>query len=179
MLEGIKIPKSVLAVVSRATEKYSGDIRKASKVAEAAVRKLPEFDVFVNILIRKAIQTLVYEHRHRVTTAVKRQAGQYGPPAKAPVGKSKAVNDSYKSILFSIMIGGTSLGMLRGKDLPVLAEEERRSGNGHLANSLLLSRLAPLVKGDSLVKDSVSGRKVEAIWDQAKRELGIADANAA
>ena len=165
----MEFPKSVEAIVDRAAKKFPSDISKAIDQADKEIRKLPEFDELVSMLIRKAVAQLIYDARHSVTNQIKRDSGMYGGPAKVIAGLSKSVNRVAESI-YAIRIAGTMLGELFGRDLPGIADSEMAIGHGHLFNARLCQRLAALVPEDKRVQEAVKEKKLQAIFLDVLRD---------
>lgn len=165
----MELPKSVLAIVKKAADKYPTDIPKALDMADRAVRKLPEFDELVSNLVRHSIQDLIYEYRHTVSRQVKRDAGSYKVKPKVIVGKSKGVNAAARRSLFLLPIAGTILGRVLGKDLIGIANHEQEKANGSAVNARLCFRLAEVVPKNKFVDEAISKRRLHTIFREVSK----------
>lgn len=166
----MKYPKKVIDVANKMAEKYPSDISKATEEAEKKIRKLPEFNELVDILIRNAVQDLVYDARHRSNVQVRRENGKYGTGAKVVSGRSTSVNRAAKSV-YNFHIAGTVLGAIRGDQLISIAVSEEETAEGYLFNARLCRRLSGIVPKDKTVKDAVTERRLRSIFNEVKREV--------
>lgn len=165
----MNFPESVLNVAKLAAQKHADDVSAAVDEAERQIRRLPEFGDLVAALVRQAVQTLVYNERHRSNVRMRAEAGEYGRPAKVNVGASAAVNAVIES-LYLYRIAGTTLGLVRGADLAGIAASENAQANGHIFNARLCSELSALVPAEKAVQDAVSERKLRSIFDKIRRQ---------
>jgi hypothetical protein len=163
----IQIPPSVLAAVKLANEQHPGDVAAALAAAEAAVKGLPEYASYVEMLVRHSLMTSLYAVRHQRNVQVKREAKAYSPPAKV-TGGGPTVTQVYTS-LFSYQIGGRTLGLLKAQDLDALIEEGNAAINGWAFNVRLCSKLKAYVRDDNTVADTVTEQKLRAIWKEAEK----------
>lgn len=160
----IKYPKSVLDVARRAVEKYKEDTQLAAKEANKNVRRLKDFEELVDLIVFKAMQDLVYDIRHATNVQTRNDAKKYGPGPTVRPGTSKVALQPTQSVLETYYIGSTVLGSLKGSELGKIATDERLRANGHIFNANLCSRLQPLVPKNKTVRECVSQRKIDAIW---------------
>lgn len=158
------LPEAVTAIVREAVAKHDA-IGDATAEAEARIRALPDFASLVDELVRRAVAKLVGDMRHAVTTAIKKETGQYGTGGKIDYQQSEAVNAVFQG-MYDLAVAGTKLGALYGEELPAAAETERNIGNGHLANARLLDQLRPIVKDGKRVRECVPEKRLRAIWNQ-------------
>jgi hypothetical protein len=168
-------PASVLDIATKSARKHADDIDAAVVAAEKAIRKLDEFGELIDALITDAIRQMVYEARHASNTAMKRQAGVYGQPAKVQAGTSEAVQKLYSSV-YQMRIAGTMLGLIRGSELPSLAETERSIASGHTLNAVLIESLIGLVGDDKTVQQCVSEKKLKTLLKKAAETIQSAAA---
>jgi hypothetical protein len=164
----VQFPESVLEVVAEAARKYASDIPKAVEEAEFMVRKLPEFSGLVRLLVRGAVQDLVYEARHQDNVRMRRAAGDYGGPAKVDAAAPGVVG-AHES-LYLYRIAGTTLGLIKGADLKGIAESERRVAEGHAFNAALCEALAALVPEDKRVEEAVLEKRLRGIFRRLRRQ---------
>jgi hypothetical protein len=166
----MEYPDNVLRIAERAAKQHPDDITKAVDCAERDVRALPEFREIVAVLVRGAVQGLVYEARHQTNRSIRREAGEYGGPAKVS-GASDAVNTVYKSV-YDYCIGRTTLGRVLGKELPGIAESERAIAEGHVFNAELCEALSRMVPEERAVKDAVPEKKLRGLFRRLQRKVG-------
>lgn len=168
-------PPSFLKVAQSAAKVEDAD--SAISQAVKRVRTLPDFDGFVDQLLREAIGDLIYKLRHEA--AKKRRAEQDDkteakpPPARGrssthernapPV--SKIVNDVYQSV-YDYEIAGKALGALYGRDLEALVASESMLAAGHTFNARLCAMLADRVPKDKRVKDAITDKELKQKFDQ-------------
>lgn len=157
------IPENVLRIVEEAAGKHPADIPKAVERAEKGIRGLAEFDELVSMLVRNTVQELVYDARHRANTRMRREAGDYGGPAKVVSGDSASLGRVCESV-YSYRIAGTVLGLVKGADLQAIAEGERSVASGHLFNVRLCLKLQELVPADKRVQDAVTEKRLRGLF---------------
>ncbi len=161
----MEIPAAITAVVREATALHIADVGKATQAAIEAVRALPEFKQLRDVLIDHAVQTLVYQARGTLTSAVAAQAAYTGPP-KVNVGNSAAVNRVAASV-YNHAIGGTRLGDLTGTELASIAETEEEIARGHQFNAALCRWCRDQgVKDNQRVRDVISEQKLRAAYNR-------------
>ena len=160
----MEFPESVLEICNAAAAKFP-DVRQGVKWANREVRKLPDYDEFIDRLVFGAVEGGVYDSRHKLNTAMRFAAGGYGGPAKVVSGGCEAVNRIAVAV-YSCRIAGTMLGLLTGKQLPAIAETESAMASGYEFNAALCRRLAKVVPEDKQVRDAVSEKKLRAIFQE-------------
>lgn len=155
------LPRHVLQAATDAAAAHPTDPDAATDQALKAVRRMPDFNEFVESLVRRAIQDAVYAARHAHNVRVKRQQGVYGPPPAVLPSAADDVARAYESV-YSYRIGGTVLGDLTGDQLPVVAAAEIERSKGHQFNAALVEWLRSQgVTGDRRVRDVVAEKKLE------------------
>ena len=159
----MEYPEKILAIAKSAAEKYPADIGKATRVAVRAIRRLVDYEEFIDVLVEHATMRLVHEFRHTWNTANKRKF--QCPDTKVNVGLSMAVNRAADKSWMQMRIAGTVLGRLKGVELLPLAESEAEKAAGHCFNELLLRALVPLVADDKYVDDVVTTQRLDQIVD--------------
>lgn len=163
-------PEEVLNAVKAASKKHPGDISQAIDMAVKTITKLPNYSEFVNSLVHRAIQELVYQQRHIENTNTKKNNGSYGGTPKVNAGESHTVGKVFESV-FNYKIAGTILGMVKGEDLEGIASEEEAIANGHLFNSRLCKKLSSLVPKGKMVKEAVSEKKLQSLFREIQKKL--------
>jgi hypothetical protein len=166
----MEMSQTVIDIIAAAEKRHPEDIEAAVDDAEKRIRKLPDFDDFVNILIREAIRSRVNDCRHGVSRAIRKEMGEYGKPATTVVGESPAVLKVMEN-LYKYRIAGTVLGSVYGRDLADISENERVTGQGHLFNAYLTARLQPLVPANKRVRDVVPEKKLKVIFASCQKEI--------
>ena len=170
-------PANVIEIVTKAITKSPEDPMKAAKLALASIKKLPEFKELVDTMLMQAVQSLVDNRRqyinrcirHESTNPEPEKAAGYDGPAKVVTGLSASASKAYTSV-FLYNIGGKVIGMLFGKDLPDIAENERKAGDGHYFNANLMEALRPLVPKDKTVQQSVSEAKLRKLFQALRKK---------
>lgn len=156
---------TIRTVAAEASERNLSDIEAATDDALSQLRSLPWFEAYVDTLVRDAIRREVCEARHRMSTAIKRSAGQYGGPPKVNVGQSNIVKAVATACLFNMPFDGRTLGELKGEELPELAEKERNYSRGYANRASLLERLSSIVPPKKMVQRAVKEETVRDMWD--------------
>jgi hypothetical protein len=169
----MSLPDNVRRLVEGVADRNPADIEAAVEEAVLAVRGLPEYPELVDGLVRHSVQQAVYDARHVSNVRIKRQSGYYGKEAKVVSGASESVREVYKSV-YLYSIGATTLGRLRGEELPALAESERSVARGHEFNAELCAKLAGMVPKDRTVEETVPEKKLAALFDRLKRRFAEA-----
>lgn len=167
-----QIPKPILNIADKMAAKHSGDITLAVATALKAIRKLPEFREYVEILVHQSVQDLVYAARHQDNRQIKYANGDYHAAQKVRPADSEGVIRAAQNALFEYRIGGSRLGLLLGKDLLSIAATERAIGSGHFFNAALVEGLAPMVPAEKTVEESVSEAKLNRIFRELSGEMG-------
>jgi len=163
------LPQSVIDLGKVAASRYPTNIKAATRMAEKAIRALPEFEEIRDNMFVGMVEQLVYDMRHRTNSVVKKESGCYGQPAKVEVS-SKAVNEVAESV-YSLRIAGTMLGLLLGEELLRIADSERAIAGGHTFNAMLCERLAVMVPAKKRVKDAVKASKLMKLAREVKESI--------
>ena len=164
-----KIPDDVIEAVREADAQHPDDIKEAVRQAIFAVRDLPGYLDFSRSLVDKAIQELIYDARHKADVAMKREAGYYGKPGKT-YGLGASVAKVYSSV-YAYRIAGTTLGLLRGEQLPSIAASEDRIAEGHRFNAELCRWLRTVTPDDKTVQESVSEKKLRQTFNRLYKKF--------
>jgi hypothetical protein len=166
----IEFPDSVHRIVKRAVAKHpgDGDLDKAVDMAEAQIRRLRAFEDIVGGLVRKGVAQLVHDARHSQNISIRKEAGEYGQPAKVSVGTSAAVTRAATSV-YDYYIDGTRLGSVFGRDLLRVADEQQAVAEGHSFNARLCRKLKPLVADDKQVEQVVKPARLKALFKEAEK----------
>lgn len=170
-------PAPIRNAVAAACRQHPNDIVAAVDEAEKAVRKLPEFEDFVALMVHHSIQEMVYDDRHRFNIGVKKNMGAN---PKTVVGNSAAVLEVYGSV-YAIHVAGKTLGELLGSELADARATEQAMASGHLFNDALLEWVeAQGVEPEQRVKDAITEKKLTAqlrrLQKKAKEEPAYAAA---
>lgn len=165
----MEFPSSVTAIINSAAAKYPSDINRAVTIAERLIRRLPEFDELVSMLVRDSILGKIHDARHCANIRMKRDAGAYGGPAKVVSGLSDAVNRVAESVYYNFAIDGKALGNIMGDELKRIAGDERAKSDGHMFNYRLCQRLAAMVPEGKRVRDAVTEKKLKSIFRDLER----------
>lgn len=165
-------PEIMVETVQKITKKYSDDIPTAIEKSLEAIQALDDYAELQEMLIRSAVQDLVYDSRHNFNKQTKRDirrdvGNRSEGPKRVNVGDSEFVRASYENLL-DYCIGSKTLGALFGEELPALAEQEASVAVGHLFNSRLLNELSRFVPPKKMVRDSINKEKMAQIWETAR-----------
>lgn len=164
-------PNSVVNAVETATEKHPNDIPAAVEMAVIKIKQLPEYNDLVDRLVTNAVRDMIYDVRHVANVRMKRQTGYYGKPAKVKPGDTPTVNLVYESV-YNYHIAGTTLGELKGADLPALRESEHAIAEGHRFNSELLAWLVDQkIPEDKKVCEAVPAKRLKLHFDRIYRKV--------
>lgn len=158
-------------IFTNAVANHMNDIDAAVDEAEPLIRALPEYPSYERELVRQAIRVEIGSIRHVNNTEILNNAGKYGGPAKVKMGASMIVNQIAMSA-FNYAIGGTTLGKLRGSQLAGLASIERKRGDGHYRNAVLLDMLIPIVPPMASVEEAIKESKLRELMNEASRLHG-------
>jgi len=172
--EPMDYPREVFEIVRQCCDKYPQSVATAVERATKLIKAMPVYDDLIDLLIRNAIQDLVYDARHYANVANKKQMGLYGGPGKVVSGRSRTVNRIADSV-YLWRIGGTVLGKLLGKELIPIAESESSIADGHAFNARLCQALAPLVAEDKTVEQCVPEKKLLRLFRKLLNENAASD----
>lgn len=167
----VQFPAEILEIIRKSADKHKTDIPAATSEAERKIRARPDFGSVVDTLVRAAIQEQVYVARHRITSRIKYETGQYGGPPKVIAGESVGGRRAAISC-YEHRIAGTILGLVLGENLMDIADSEDAIGNGHLFNARLAMALRPLVPDGKYVKDAVPEKKLRVIMENLRTSMG-------
>lgn len=163
--------ESLLEVVSKAASQHPDDIDKAVDCAAKAVRKLPEFPEWVDQLVNGQLRNMIHDARHSANTRLRRDAGEYGGPAKVGLSTG-AVAEAARSVYMHYAIGGRSLGMILGSELVSLAAAEQEKAQGHQFNVRLCQKLVEIVPADKRVSDVLTEGKLKKLFSELEKGKG-------
>lgn len=164
-------PESVLGIAKKAAEKYPDDPQAAADDAVASWQAAGVYEDVVHKLARSMALEMVYDARHKANMRMRRENGQHAAEPKLIVGNSPDVLALYDS-LYAYHVAGRTLGMLKGADLAGIADKERRKAAGCTFNAELCARLTELVPEDKLVREAVSEKKLQQLFERVKDDLG-------
>lgn len=162
----MKIPKSIESLVALAIEQFPDDTKSAVEKALDDVKKLPEFDTYVEALIRYSLTQLAYAARHQINVKIKKEQGHYATVRKV-AATSVVVNRVYRS-LYDYRIGGKTLGQVTGRDIDTIINRESASAEGHLFNVRLCYKLQGLVGVNETVREVLSEKKLQDIFQEVQ-----------
>jgi len=168
----MEFPENVLLAVQEAARNHPSDIPRAVDCAEKAVRALPDFDDLVALLVKGAVQELVYRSRCSDNALLHAQNGRYNSMPKVQAA-GPAVERVCQS-LYTYRIAGTVLGRVLGADLDGIAESERNVAAGHTFNAELCVALRRRVADDKRVEESVTERQLQDLFKRLQKRMGEA-----
>ena len=142
----------LLTILNDAAADHIDDIETAVLTAEKQIRACKSFKHWQTELITRAIREGIHRARHESNVRFRRQAGDYGGPAK--VGVTDVVNEvANQSRLESYVIAGYVLGSIFVEELPAFAAAEQAKANGAEFNAQLclgLQRLCAKQTGETV-----------------------------
>lgn len=166
------LPESVLRIVRKAAEDHPGDIERAVSQAVQEVRKLKDYQNFVDNLVRHCIKEQVHEARHKANVRIKHNAKHYQRTYRTSPSSGAAVEGVYRSV-YEFRIAGTTLGELRGSDLRGIAENERALAGGHQFRARLCEWLIERkVPDDKKVREVVSEKELVKVFKGLQDQFG-------
>lgn len=108
-------PKELPEIARKAVDRYPSNIEKSTDIALRLIKRLPEYDDFMESLIRDAVQDIIYDIRHSDNVAMKRANGMYNIEPKVIVSNSSAVLEVFKS-LYEMRNAGAQIRQRLKKD---------------------------------------------------------------
>lgn len=168
----METPPPLLELARRAIRKYPDDIPAATEMFLVQAIKFPEeWSKFQVASVRDAARHLIGDVRHADNVSRRRNAGEYGGPAKVVAGKSEAVQRACADI-YAYSIAGRALGSILGSELEPIARAERRRAAGCEANARLLESLERIVPADKAVRDAVGEKKLWRLVKESQEDNG-------
>jgi hypothetical protein len=165
-----ELPKELydklMAIAAEESDKSSDDIQLAIKRTVARFKRIPNWQQALEVLLYKCAQEAVYAHRHMENIRIKKEAGEYGGPAKVTGGgmAAKVAQQCYE-----IVLAGRVLGDVTGEELDEMIDVEQQMVRGHTANVRLLKSLKPLVKPGQCVRNAVKPAKLLELVQKSKQ----------
>ena len=180
----MELPEKFSDIIRKSEERFKDNIDKAVVDAEKKIRKLPEFDDFVQVLISEAIRSRIHDTRHYINRVIKEDVAsgsqQEGdsesyvvPKPKVVVGRNKSVNEVERTV-YDIRIANKCLGSIFGYELSNLAESESATARGYQIRAKLCLALVPLVPESKTVRQAISSKKLHRIYESILKEEGVA-----
>lgn len=155
--------EELLKIAKEEAAKHDTDIEAAVDATLARASKTKWFAALAKDLIRRAVREFVHDQRHLVNIALRKEHGHYGGPAKVVPGE--AVANVCRS-LYSYMIAGRTLGVIRGEELGAIADTEAATAEGHMFNAKLARALMPLVSAEKTVRQCVAEKKLRKLFEE-------------
>ena len=109
------------------------------------------------------VRGILNDMRHTINTAIKKEHGMYGGPAKVVPGEATA---RVALSCLGYMIAGKTLGNVLGEELEGIAQDEAAVAKGHQFNVKLCRKLKPLVADDKTVGQCLNERKLKAVFSE-------------
>lgn len=163
----MNVTKEMQDVIDKCTRKWINNIDQAVSESCKRLRRLPEYNEWVESLVNNAIRGLVHEFRHGISTRIKKQNREYGQKPRTNSGSSSAVRRAAESY-YDYCIAGKSLGNMLGRELGPAARACLARSNGERFNAHLLFSLEKVVKEDKSVRDCLSNRKLGNLFKSAR-----------
>jgi len=162
--------EALLSEISKAARKHRDDIDQAVQCAERAAKQLPGWKSWTADLIHAQIRNLIHGVRHADNVSMRRDAGDYGGPAKVDLSTGAANRIAGQS-WFNYFVAGRTLGQILGKELKGIAEGERERAEGCVFNAKLCEQLAAIVPDEKRVCDVVTETQIKRIVKGTKKRV--------
>lgn len=166
------VPDGLAAAVSDAVSRHLDP----EKAIESLLRSVKRSGEWTDFLIAYACSDLVYDARHKMNVSVRRNAGEYGGPAKVNGESGAASNALVKSPHLHYFIAGRCLGDVFGEELGSLADCERQKAETANFHVRLLANLAERVPEGKRVRDCFTERKLANLFNslRSREPAGLA-----
>jgi len=161
--------------LAQAIARSEANAEDAIRMAIAAARADNDFGTYAVELAEQAVKGMVYDARHAHNVQLRKAASQHAAATRSGnTAAVQAVQAVCKSALRSYSIGGVSIALLTGRQLPGLIAAEEARADGHLFNARLMRRLQPLVGDDAPIGSVLSEEQFSLILieESAKGEQG-------
>lgn len=103
----MQFQEHVRKIVEDAAQRHSDNVTAATDDAEAAIRKLQDFDQLLTSLLRSSIREMVHAVFHANNVRKKREAGAYACAPKVDVANSPSVNAAYRAAMLEAQTAGS------------------------------------------------------------------------
>lgn len=153
--------KGLEHIIQEEADKHANSITAAVNSAVCRVKRLADYPDYVDGLVRKAIRGMIHDYRHAEDVAMRKESREFGGEAKVKAGD--AVNRVARS-LYSYLIGGVTLGVIKGCQLAKIGAEEAMRAGGHDFNARLCKALEPLVSNHKTVRQCVKESKLRQLF---------------
>ncbi len=165
-MEAPKDMERLQKLVDEAVDKHLDSIEDATEAVLKKTGRVAWFEKLKDELTRRAIAGMIHDTRHRINVAMRTASGDYGGPATVTAG---AASGRIAQGVMAYLIGGKTLGMLTGDELVNTADAEAERASGHQFNARLCRELARTVKGDTLVRQKFSVKKLQVVFDKVSK----------
>lgn len=158
----MKTPKVIAEMVKNAVSE-SKTAQESIEIIIGQITNCPEATRdWVEFILRKAVESLVYEHRRELNRSLKTK-GYVAVASKINWAESKVVQNIYT--VYEFKIAGRNLGDIMGSELETILEQERNSIRGHELNVEFLSRLQKKVPPNKTVKEAINLKTITRIFN--------------
>jgi hypothetical protein len=168
------IPEKVREICKRVEEEYCTDLDCAIMEAVKEVKKHSDLQLWVDDLVSRAVQDLVYQIRFNRNRATKVKATQEAPALvgvggkpytleRVLTGRSKAVSELSALEVLRIRIGQGTLGSMLGADIEAEADKVRAQAKGKFQMASFLDSLKDRVKPNQTVDVAFRGKGAELV----------------
>jgi len=160
----VEVPEPIRRAVAAADDRHPSCVDRAVELALRRITELPDYESYVAGLVHNAVRELVHARRGQRNTAMRREQGEYGRPAKVNPLLSAAVSGAYESV-YLYRLGGAVLGDLTGEALEQVARSEEEGARTKLFNARLARWcLAQGVAEGRRVRDVIPEKKLAAAF---------------
>jgi len=162
-------PKNVILLVEEIENENKENRTLAITNAVEALRELPDFNDFFELLLRDAVGELIDRARHKAMEAIRKSEAYRRNMPKVVVGNSKVLQEISYQAFCDVRIDGTILSNIYGSRLTDLARSERNSASGYVERAFILEALAKIVPEDKKVGEVVGKQQELKIRKQGER----------
>jgi len=152
-------------IVEEETDTHQGDIKAAVQSSISRIRKLPDYQNYVDYFVHQAIQLMVHTRRHHINVNFRRNSGKYNTVPKTIPGAAVA---AVARSVYAYNISGRLLGDILGEELKGISEIELAKASGCAFNAKLCKALIPLVPKGKRVREAVKKARLEKIFSEVK-----------
>lgn len=158
----MKPPKVIVDLVKNAVSE-SKTAQESIEIVIAQLSNHPESTQdWVEFILRKAVESLVYEHRRELNRSLKTN-GYVAVNSKVNWAESKVVQNIYT--VYEFKIAGRNLGDIMGSEIETILEKEKTSIRGHGLNVEFLSKIQKKVPPNKTVKEAINLKTITKIFN--------------
>lgn len=157
---------AVTSIANEEARRHMDSIDDAVAAAYRRVKRLADYEEFVETLVLQALRERIHNCRHGDNVSTKRQ--EFGTPAKVVPGRAVA-DVCARRVYLDYLIDGRRLGGIRGNELPGLADSYTAKAAGCEFVGRLCRELTRHVAADKLVSQCMTDAQVGRLFDRLQR----------